>query len=490
MTGRRLKMSFAVLLQVVILWLALITSAGSDLARSKEVEAFPDNAITKKVLQADNRGCLSCHDSLLEEVKNLERLKDSEPKMHIYSKLGYGKPDHVTYCLMCHCGVPLGGPRLGPTIHTLHYRQGEGFDGNCFSCHHINTQGKHLLWDIIKYEQEAFGYPGALNPSLELWAKRRGFSKGNFLGFDMDSELKGSISSSQDVITSIEDLFKLYNYGLPSPLKAEDYALTITGLVSRETTYTLEQLKDKEQRDSILAMECVANPPGGAFVANLKWSGVPLNVLLKEVGVKPEAKAIHVIGYDNWDYNISLDRAKNPNTLLAMKLNDKELTNETGYPVRFVPVGAHGNQFVMWVKTIEVVQDETSPMSLIEEPSSAEHAIAPNSGFLKPDTGVRVKEGSLVVIEGWAFGGGNPTARIAKLHFSGDYGKTWRDFSIPAGDSSKLVYWKFKWETPGVGTYLLKVKAEDENGKLQPTKALFPGMPDLVFPDSMIIIVE
>jgi DMSO/TMAO reductase YedYZ molybdopterin-dependent catalytic subunit len=273
-------------------------------------------------------------------------------------------------------------------------------------------------------------------------------------------------------------------------LTAEDYALTITGLVSRETTYTLEQLKEKEQRDSILAMQCVANPPGGAFVANLKWSGVPLNVLLKEVGVKPEAKAVHVIGYDNWDFNLSLDRAKNPNTLLAMKLNDKELTNDTGYPVRFVPVGANGNQFVMWVKTIEVVQDEHSPMSLIEEPSFPEHAIAPNSGFLKPDKGVRVKAGSSVVMEGWAFGGGNPTARIAKLHFSGDYGKTWRVFSISAGDSSKLVYWKFKWETPGVGTYLLKVKAEDENGKLQPTKASIPGMPDLVFPDSMVIIVE
>jgi DMSO/TMAO reductase YedYZ molybdopterin-dependent catalytic subunit len=479
MTRRSLTIVFLILLLSAVFAFGAETLAGSGLSESKTADSFPDNAMTKEVLKTGNRGCLSCHASLAEQVKKLERFKESEPKRHMYSSPGYGKPDHVKYCLMCHTGTPLSGPKLGPSIHTLHADN----MGNCFSCHHVNAEGKLVLWDMIKYEQEAFGYAGSLTPFLEGWAKRRGFSKGNFVGFDMDSELKGTIAFSQDVITPLKDLFMLYNHGLHSPIKADDYKLTIKGLVNRETTYSVEQLKGKEQRDSILAMSCLANPPGGGFIANVKWSGVPLKALLDEAGVKPGANAIHVTGYDNWDWYITLDRAKNHDTLLAMKLNDGELKNETGYPVRLVPVGGFGVEFVNWVKTIEVVKAEIPTISF-------QHGISPNSGFLKPDTGARVKAGSSVVIEGWAYGGGMPTMRIAKLHLSGDYGKTWRVFPVPLGDPYRWQYWKFEWQPPGPGTYLLKVKTEDEKGKVQPAKPFYSFMPDPLFPDSLVVTVE
>jgi DMSO/TMAO reductase YedYZ molybdopterin-dependent catalytic subunit len=483
---------------VMFIWVALEYSENIALADSKGLKGFPDNAVTREALQVQNRGCNSCHGKSM--TNNLEKFKDGEPKLHIMAKTGYGKPEEIGHCLNCHQGFPLAGPKLAATIHTMHYKEKTAFQGDCFSCHHIDNKGNYVMWDDIKYELEVYGYSGYdskdIRPVLDKWAKERGFNKGNQLGFTMDSALKGDMTFSQDVITPVKDIFAMRNFGTPPPMKPEDYLLTIKGLVNKETKYTLNQLKNRKQADSYLTHMCGSVKPGTPQIANLKWSGVPLKGVLEEVGVKKGADALYIHCYDGWEYTVPLVRALNPRSLLALKVNDEELSDWEGGPVRLVPMGGLGWELGLRIKSIELIdakKQKQVPLAIAgaspEEPW--QQGIGPNSGFLAPDSGTRVNQGDPVIIEGWAFAkGGIDTSPISKIYISGDYGTKWRAFPVKPGDPERWQYWKFNWQPPGKGTYLLKVKTIDLKGRMQPTKSSYPFMPEPQLPANLVITVE
>lgn len=150
--------------------------------------AFPDNYYTSDILHTGSRGCLACHADLYTLIKNLS------PTLHVASHPTYGKQDDILDCKTCHdVADNLTGPKLADIMHASHWNNDlfeDAYNGSCWSCHVIDTDGEMVLWDAVKYDAAIAGFPNATSDGVISWQKARGFETGNMIGFDMVENLE------------------------------------------------------------------------------------------------------------------------------------------------------------------------------------------------------------------------------------------------------------------------------------------------------------
>ncbi|MBI5760731.1 MAG: sulfite oxidase [Planctomycetales bacterium] len=170
-------------------------------------------------------------------------------------------------------------------------------------------------------------------------------------------------------ITPQDQVFSVSHYGVPT-VKAEDYALEITGLVEKPRKFTLAELQGLPQRDQLMTLECSGNGASKGFmgaVYNSKWTGTQLAPLLQLCGIKPEATEVVFIGADRkketikqaevevaFGRSMSVANALDPNLLLVHQRNGKPLEPGNGFPVRLLVPGWYGIANVKWLTRIEI----------------------------------------------------------------------------------------------------------------------------------------
>jgi sulfane dehydrogenase subunit SoxC len=110
------------------------------------------------------------------------------------------------------------------------------------------------------------------------------------------------------MITPADLHYERHHGGVPE-IDPAHYTLLIHGLVERPTIFTLEELKSFPSASRICFLECSGNywrnapsdaPPRelAPLTSQSEWTGVPLRVLLREVGARPEATWLLAEGQD------------------------------------------------------------------------------------------------------------------------------------------------------------------------------------------------
>ena len=109
-----------------------------------------------------------------------------------------------------------------------------------------------------------------------------------------------------------------------------DWRLTVTGMVARPSSFSLDQLKSYPSHSQITMLQC---EEGWSYIA--EWVGVPLSHVLDVVGVLPQAKYVVYFSWepDTWD-SIDMGDALHPQTLLTYGMNGDELPVGHGGPLR------------------------------------------------------------------------------------------------------------------------------------------------------------
>ena len=93
-------------------------------------------------------------------------------------------------------------------------------------------------------------------------------------------------------------------------------------------------------------------------VGNAIWTGVPLRVLLEMAEIDPETVAINPKGLDKdaaeggVSRPITLDKAMDPDTILAYRMNGERLPIDNGFPFRLIVPGYVGTNSIKWVGSI------------------------------------------------------------------------------------------------------------------------------------------
>jgi len=119
----------------------------------------------------------------------------------------------------------------------------------------------------------------------------------------------------------------------------KDWRMTVDGMVARPSSFSLEELKRLPSESHINLHAC---EEGWSYIA--EWTGVRLSHVLDLVGIRPEARYVVFVPFENANQNTGVSRvlwdsidmadALHPQTLLAYGMNGEALSAGHGAPVR------------------------------------------------------------------------------------------------------------------------------------------------------------
>ena len=139
-----------------------------------------------------------------------------------------------------------------------------------------------------------------------------------------------------------------------------DYRLEVGGLVERPLSLSLADLRARPSRTQITKHDCVEG-----WTAIGQWTGVRLETLLDEAGLKPEAKYIVFHCFDaltqtedgpRYYESIDLIDARHPQTILAYDMNSEVLGVPHGAPLRLRVERQLGYKHAKYIRRIEAVE--------------------------------------------------------------------------------------------------------------------------------------
>lgn len=310
------------------------------------------------------------------------------------------------------------------------------------------------------------------------------------------------------------DLFFVRNNGIPPrTVDVDNWTLTIEGeSVLAKKTYTLKDLKSKfKEYHYNLTLECGGNgrkefyPPAKGNQWNVgavgcaKWTGIRLKDLLEDVGLKSDAVYIAYYGADT---HLSGDPEKIPisrgvpvwkaledESLIAYKMNDKDIPMLNGYPLRLVFGGWPASCSGKWLNKISVRNqvhdgpkmgqqsyrvpcDPVAPGTKVKDEDMCIIEQMPVKSLITyPKTGAMINQSDSIPFRGHAWGG---DGKIKQVEYSIDYGKTWHPTQL-SSPTNKHAWQQFEGivKFSNKGYFELWAKATDNSGESQPI--IVPG---------------
>jgi sulfane dehydrogenase subunit SoxC len=211
-----------------------------------------------------------------------------------------------------------------------------------------------------------------------------------------------------------------------------------------------------------------------------EWTGVPLSVLLNEVGLKKEANWLVSEGADPGKFSHTLPLAKAmEDTLVVWGQNGEPLRVEQGYPIRLLVPGWEAPFSVKYLRHIKVTDEpyhtwNESMNHSVSRPDVGGKArwyhfqFGPKSVITNPSGGLKIANRGYVQIGGIAWSGGGV---IRKVEVSTDGGETWKEATLQAPVLPRAhTRFTFDWAWDGQEAVLLS-RSTDETGEVQPSLA-------------------
>ncbi|MFG2906755.1 molybdopterin-dependent oxidoreductase [Kitasatospora sp. NPDC048286] len=130
-----------------------------------------------------------------------------------------------------------------------------------------------------------------------------------------------------------------------------DYELRVDGLVERQRTYTLAELRAMPQARVVRDVLCT----DGWRVNSTPFEGVLLADLLDAAGVRSPGAAIRFTCFDGeYTESLTLEQARRADVLVALNMQDKPLTHAHGGPVRLYVAPMYFYKSAKWLSGITV----------------------------------------------------------------------------------------------------------------------------------------
>ncbi|HZC53759.1 MAG TPA: molybdopterin-dependent oxidoreductase [Mycobacterium sp.] len=150
--------------------------------------------------------------------------------------------------------------------------------------------------------------------------------------------------------------FRFYSVTGSVPTRSADsYRLTVAGLVEHAATYRLADLQAMPQTALVRDFQCVT----GWRVLEVHWAGVRLAELLDRAGPRAEATAVRFSSFDGtYTESMSLQQARSPDVLVALRMLGSPITHEHGGPVRIYAASMYGYKSIKWLSRIELTHAE------------------------------------------------------------------------------------------------------------------------------------
>ncbi|MFW5641463.1 MAG: sulfite oxidase [Roseicyclus sp.] len=308
-----------------------------------------------------------------------------------------------------------------------------------------------------------------------------------------------------DAITPTERHFIRNNGQLPFEMDAENWTLTVDGVVDNPMTMTIAELRENfEVVTRALHIECGGNgraafdPPArgnqwtvGA-VACSEWTGVRLKDVLEAAGVQDsavytghEGADVHLSGdpeLQPLSRGIPIEKALDESVLIAFEMNGGPIHPMNGAPLRLVVPGWPGSCSQKWLTRVWVrdqVHDgekmggqsyrlpayPVAPGTEVPNEDMVIMGAMPVKSIVTfPENGTET--GMETEVRGHAWVGDRT---VERLEVSIDFGATWSEAELDAPvNTGAWQNWRTNVTFPQAGYYEIWARATDSEGVSQP----------------------
>ena len=319
-----------------------------------------------------------------------------------------------------------------------------------------------------------------------------------------EGSLEARLENIKGLITPNRFFFVRNNSGSVA-VDSKAWRLKVEGDgVSSALELSYDQIVNMPSRTVVAYVECAGNQRamfdmvngqktkgtqwGRGGVGNGEWTGASLGDVLREAGVKEEARSVLLVGLDlgapenGFRRALPLDKAMQPDTLLAYGMNGEVLPEDHGFPLRAIVPGWIGASSIKWLDRIVVstkafwTRNNTTHYVLIgdeyQEEGEADGEVITTQvvkSALALPWPAEVPAGPRQLY-GYAHSSDGP---ITKVQWSADSGRMWNEAEI-SGPQVQYSWarFEFTWEaTPGQHTIM--TRATDSRGNTQPESTPF-----------------
>jgi DMSO/TMAO reductase YedYZ molybdopterin-dependent catalytic subunit len=316
-------------------------------------------------------------------------------------------------------------------------------------------------------------------------------------------DLEMSLAGFSDYITPVDRFFVRSHVYTPR-IDITGWRLSVDGAVTSRLTLTMDDLRRLPAVELVSVLECAGNGRGfyepsvpglqwthGA-VGNGRWRGVRLADVLKQAGMKPDAREILFNGADvpigampDFQRSIPVMKALDPRTLLAYDMNGEALPVEHGFPLRVVVPGWAGDSWIKWVTSVSVLDKEDDGFWMARAYRHPGRPVRPGTAVppeqMQPVTSLRVKsvitaplDGSQVVngrpvtVRGAAWSG--DAGPVSVVEISTDGGRSWSSARMRRDQRTEFGWrlWEYSWTPSREAYHTILARARDAAGNTQP----------------------
>src|SRR5471032_2677583 len=342
--------------------------------------------------------------------------------------------------------------------------------------------------------ETAAAEPKALGAEVSPYGSRSKFEK-TARFFNQNTKVPLEEASSRTplhdtygIITPSSLHFERHHSGVPD-LDPSVHTLTIHGLVDRPLEFTVDEIKGLPSTSRIHFLECSGNSGGEWRVGSTEsdvqrihgltscseWTGVPVAMLLRECGVRPEATWVLAEGADAGKHDRSIPMKKiMADAMVVYGKNGEPLRPEQGYPLRLLLPGWEGNANVKWLRRLKVMnqpamsREETSKYTDLMPDGSARQftfELEAKSIITKPSGGDTLVRGAFCELTGIAWSG---RGTIRSVEITTDGGATWSkaDLQTPVLPIAHTRF-RYAWKWDGREA-LMASRATDDTGYTHP----------------------
>ena len=237
------------------------------------------------------------------------------------------------------------------------------------------------------------------------------------------------------------------------------WKLDITGSVEAPYSLTYDELVDLEAVEQLKTLECISNNVGGDLMSTALFTGVPLRDLLLRAKPRSDAFKVKLTSVDGYTDSIKIDKALEPDSVVAYLMNGYALPEDHGFPARLLVPNIYGMKNVKWLRSIEVVS--TDYQGYWMQRGWSDSAVINTNTRIDTPASLHLKDGK-VTIAGVAFAGARG---IRAVEVSTDSGGTWQPATLeePLGKLT-WVRWKLDWAPPKTGKFKVFARSTDGTG--------------------------
>jgi sulfite oxidase len=323
--------------------------------------------------------------------------------------------------------------------------------------------------------------------------------------YHSERPLTGSVPAHQhDFDVTPSDRMFVRNNLLTPDIDAAQHRVTVKGLVDKELSFTVAELKKAFPAVTLQGMlECAGSgranyQPRASGTPWLEtggmgcptWTGVRLADVLRAAGLK--SGAAHVAGQGGDPgmiataapviRSVPMAKAQDDNTLIAWDMNGAPLPKVHGFPLRLVVPGWVGSASTKWLHSLTVLDAPfkgtymdssyvrpkfaTEPGQKMPPDTVSTEAWPVKSMITFPAPNARFKGGEKVTVRGRAWVG---EGAIDKVEVSTDEGVTWQRARLGArGDRYAWRSFSFEYQPQRFGYVTFLARAWDDRGNAQP----------------------